>query len=228
MTQATLTKPKPATVQLLLVRVANIAHPKGAAMFDAEARWMPMGQAERFDPFLRATNTPQCPALSGRQVPTPMDIEKLQRYEAQIAAVPDMFAVQRSLGRTYQDPGLWLVSGPNVLTQSPVGQNPAGVWETKEGVTWVAGPYVTIAEARAEHPEIPPADMAPVPAAAKETPATLAQRKQVAQLQEALNQQMALRHAQVGEGKARAEDMNDRVGKATDDKEKDKGEQPRA
>lgn len=216
----TMTKPvaKPATMQLLLVQVANKMHPKGAALFDAEARWMSMAQAERFDPFLRATNTPVAPDLSGRQVPTQMDLEKLRRYEAQVAAVPTVFAVQRSLGRTYQDPGIWLVSGPNVLTQSPVGQNAAGVWETKPGVEWIGGPYVTIAEARAAHPEIPPADIAPVPEGPKATPETMALREQVRKLTETLNQQMQLRHAQTEEGMAQAAEMNDRVGKQHDEK----------
>jgi hypothetical protein len=204
---------KPATAQLLLVRVANKYHPQhGAALFDAEARWMTMEQAERFDPGLRAANTPIMPQLSGRQVPTQMDIDKMARYEAQVAAVPTVFAVQREHGRSFKEAGIWLVSGPDVLRTSIVIRNAAGIWDTKPGVEWVDGPFLTVDEARTAHPEIPPADVAPAQPGPRVTPETLALRAEVAKLRDALAKHTALREAQAEESAAVTGEANDAAG----------------
>jgi len=129
--------------------------------------------------------------------------------------VPSLFAVQRNLGRTYNDPGIWLLRGPNILTQSPVGQNRAGVWETKQGVEWIAGPYATVAEAREEHPEIPPADLAPVAAGPKETPEVIALREQVRKLQLAATRSAELHAAQRDQSTDTAVVVNEMAGGAT-------------
>jgi len=202
---------KPAeAAQLLLVRVANKYHPKfGAAVFDAEARWMTLEQAERFDPGLRAANTPIMPQLSGRQQPTPIDLEKMTRYEQQVASVPTSFPVQRQHGRTFKEAGFWLVSGPDVLTTHIVIQDTSGIWQTKPEVQWLAGPFVTIAEARVAHPEIPPADVAPTQPGPRVTPEVVALRAEIAKLRDALAKQAGLRKAQITEGREVAEEAND-------------------
>lgn len=213
------TADKPVTRQLLLVKVSDKYHPKyGAACFDAEARWMTLEAAARFNPSLKESNTPLRPQLSGRTPPTNIDIDKLTRYEQELKDVPALFSVQRALGRTFQEAGIWLVSGPDVLNTAPVIQNQQGIWETKPGVEWEDGPFFTIAEARAAHPEIRPADIAPTQPGPKDTPETIALRAEVKKLRESLANQEALREAQTQEGQSLVIEMNDRVGKQMDEK----------
>lgn len=138
--------------QAIVIEVHELTNDRlGSVVVDGYDRFMPIEEAVRYDHNLKRAATVERPQLSGRNPPSEEDVFALTRYQQQLAGMPSLWPVKRVHGRTFRQPGFYVVFGKNVLGPiRVVQQDHQGKWGDAPGTEWF-GPYITTDEARAAH-----------------------------------------------------------------------------